>query len=47
MAAVLCFQIALGVLTALYQAPIPLAIAHQLGAFVLACSTTLLLHRYP
>jgi len=38
-------QFVLGALTALYQAPLTLAVAHQAGAFVLACSVTLLAHR--
>jgi len=45
LALVLLAQFALGALTALYQAPLPLAIAHQAGAFELACSATLLAHR--
>lgn len=42
---VLALQFGLGAFTALHQTPIALAIAHQAGAFVLACSTTLLAHR--
>lgn len=42
---VLAVQFALGAFTALYQVPLVLAVAHQSGAFVLACSLTLLLHR--
>jgi cytochrome c oxidase assembly protein subunit 15 len=45
LALVLIAQFALGALTALLQAPLALAIAHQAGAFVLACSVTLLAHR--
>lgn len=44
-AVVLLVQFALGVLTALYQVPLALAVAHQAGAFMLACSVTLLIHR--
>jgi cytochrome c oxidase assembly protein subunit 15 len=44
-ALVLLLQFALGAATALYRAPLPLAIAHQAGAFALACSATLLAHR--
>jgi cytochrome c oxidase assembly protein subunit 15 len=45
LAGVLLAQFILGALTALYQAPLFLAIAHQAGAFALACSATLLAHR--
>jgi heme A synthase len=44
-AAVMLLQFALGAFTALYQATLSLAILHQAGAFVLACSVTLLAHR--
>lgn len=44
-AGVMLLQFALGALTALYQVPIALAVAHQIGAFVLGCSVTLLAHR--
>ena len=44
-ALVLLLQFALGAAAALYRAPLPLAIAHQAGAFALACSVTLLAHR--
>ncbi|MCH7867792.1 MAG: COX15/CtaA family protein [Myxococcales bacterium] len=42
---VLLLQFVLGAATALYRAPLPFAIAHQAGAFALACSATLLAHR--
>jgi cytochrome c oxidase assembly protein subunit 15 len=47
MTVIISIQFVLGALTALYQSPIPLAVSHQAGAFLLACSTTLLLHRCP
>jgi heme A synthase len=45
LAAILLAQFILGAMTALYQAPLSIAIAHQAGAFILACSVTLLAHR--
>jgi cytochrome c oxidase assembly protein subunit 15 len=44
-AAVMLFQFVLGAFTALYQATLSLAILHQAGALLLACSVTLLAHR--
>ena len=44
-AAVMLLQFVLGAFTALYQATLSLAILHQAGALVLACSVTLLAHR--
>lgn len=38
-------QFVLGAFTALYQVPLPLAVAHQAGAFVMLCSASLLAHR--
>ncbi|MDP6979897.1 MAG: COX15/CtaA family protein [Myxococcota bacterium] len=42
--AVLSIQFVLGALTALWQTPLTLAVIHQGGAFVTACSTLLLAH---
>ncbi len=41
---VLFVQFVLGALAALYQAPLPLSLIHQSGAFATACSTLLLVH---
>ncbi|MEE3332064.1 MAG: COX15/CtaA family protein [Myxococcota bacterium] len=43
--AVLVVQFALGAFTAVYQTPLWLAITHQAGAFLAACSASLLAHR--
>lgn len=44
-AVALTLQFCLGVITALYQSPLWAAIAHQAGAFVLACSVCVVVHR--
>ncbi|MCP5043609.1 MAG: heme A synthase [bacterium] len=42
---VLVAQFALGAVTVLYQVPLALAAIHQAGAFITACSASLLAHR--